>query len=157
MPIAETSTISTIKLWWYWIIILLFDLLSIPWTQLYILWILMVMDLITWVAKQYVINPQDITSHRMWLWTIKKLITLICFFAIALLLLAIEISPVDKQIWLKFILSLFIANETYSIIGNTYAVRTWKTITEYDAISKIIKMIWDTIIKFIENKTTIKK
>lgn len=152
MPLAETSTISTFKLWWYWVIITIFQVLSIPWTQLYILWILMVMDLISWVAKQYTIDPQWITSHRMWLWMIKKLITLMSIFAIALTLLALEISPIDKQTWLKIILSVFIWNELYSILGNTYTVRTWKKVTEYDAISKVLQMIWNLIVKTIDSK-----
>lgn len=149
----ETTGAGTLKLFWYWFVIVAFEYLAIPWTQLLILWVLMLLDFISWISKQYVLDKKEITSYRMATWSLKKLITMICVLAIALLLASFELPVLDRQTFLAILLSLFIVNETYSIIGNTYAVRTWKTIREYDAISLILKKIGDNILKFLEDKT----
>jgi len=45
----------------------IFEYLQIPQEQLSILAILMVVDFVTGVAKQYRINPQGIESHKAWI------------------------------------------------------------------------------------------
>ena len=152
MPVAETSTITTIKYSWYWLAIIFFEFLSISWIQFYILSILMLIDLVTWIAKQYVLDSKLITSHRMWIGSIKQMITLLIIIALALSFIWLWLAVEYKERVLSALISLFIMNELYSIVWNWYTVRTWKAYTEYDAISLIFKKIWEVIVNIINSK-----
>jgi len=142
-------TITTMKLCWYTLAITFFEFLHITDMQFYILWVLMVLDFILWIWKQYVVNKQEITSHKAWLWVIKKVSTLIVFLSIALMFRWIWI---DWDFYLNAIISIFIMSETYSVIQNVYTIRTWKLITEYDAISKVLMFVSWMIWKAMDNK-----
>jgi len=143
------STITVMKICWYTMAITFFEFLHITDVQFYILWTLMIVDFILWIWKQYVINKKEITSHRAWLWVIKKVSTLIVFLSIALMFRWIWI---DWDFYLNAIVSIFIMSETYSVIQNVYTIRTWKIVTEYDAISKLLIVVSSSIWKAMDNK-----
>jgi len=154
-PILETTaTVSTVKICWYATAIAVFEYLNIKDTQICILAILMIIDFIAWIWKQYRINPKEITSHKAWLWVFKKISTLIVVLSFALMFKWIDM---DWTFYINWVLSLFIMAEAYSIIQNIYAIRTWEVHTEYDVVSKIIKsisdFIWDMINKLFNNIT----
>jgi len=150
MSLSWTAwTITAMKLSWYTLAITLFEFLHITDVQFFILWTLMILDFILWIWKQYVINKQEITSHKAWLWVIKKVSTLIVFLSIALMFRWIW---VEWDFYLNSIISIFIMSETYSVIQNVYTIRTWKLITEYDAISKVLKLVSWFIWKAMDNK-----
>jgi len=146
-PIAETSIITTMKYIWYLIFIWIFEALNIPTKQLWFLWVLMVIDFLSWLMKQYSIDPKEITSHKAWLWAIKKIWT---FLVVLSLWIFFKSYWIDWKEYLKWVLSIFIWAETYSIIQNIYVMRTWRIIKEYDAISIVLKKIWEMIVKIIE-------
>ena len=113
----------------------IFEYLQIPQEQLSILAILMVVDFITGIAKQYRINPQGIESHKAWIGIVKKVCTIILIFSVALVIRGIGFEPGS---YILIILSLLIVAEGYSITQNIYSVHTGKRLSEYDAISAVI-------------------
>ena len=145
---------STTKVVWYIMAVWIFEYLSIEETQILILSMLMMIDTITWIAKQYKFNKQEITSHRLWAWIIKKVLTIMFLFSFALMFKGLWM---DWTSYIKFVLSLLIMGEFYSITQNIYSYSTWQKIEEYDVISKIIKTIWDIFLNAIEEKLWKKK
>ena len=152
-PIAETGAIAYTKYFWYAMIVGLFEYLNIKDTQIYILSILMILDTISWVLKQHKLDPKHITSYNMWQGLVKKLLTFMFFLSIALMLKWLEI---DWWTYIKWILGILIVAETYSIAQNIYIYRTWEKVQEYDAVSIIIKFIWEQLLSLI-NKYIWKK
>lgn len=151
MAVVETSWV---KIAWYVIAIWLFEYLSIEATQMLILAILMFIDTITWIAKIYKLNKQEITSHNLWAWVIKKILTMMFLFSFALMFKWLWI---DWTVYIKFVLSILIMWEFYSITQNIYSYSTWKRVEEYDVIAFIIKSIWEQFLKIIEEKVWKKK
>lgn len=143
----SSSVLWGIKVFWYLWSIALFEYLNIPWVQFSILSCLMIIDFATWVWKQYVLDPKKITSHRAWLGLIKKVSTLMIFLALGLMFKWLNISAIE---YIKWIISIFIMAETYSIIQNIYAIRTGKLLPEYDVISTVLKLMWTYIQNLIE-------
>lgn len=149
-PVIETtSTIWIAKLCWYIWITILFQYLNIIDIQVCILAILMLVDFVFWIWKQFVIDKKEITSHKAWLWAFKKISTLLLFLSVALMFKGIW---VNASLYLSWIISIFIMAETYSIIQNIYTIRTGKILPEYDVISEVIKKIWEYIISLIDKK-----
>lgn len=140
---------TELKITWYIAIVFIFEYLDIKWAQVSILSILMIIDFISWIAKQFRLNQNEITSYNAWKWIIKKVLTMMFLFSFALMFKGIE---VDWASYIKAVLSLLIMSEFYSICQNVYSFRTWKKVNEYDAVSLIIKYIWQSLIKIIESK-----
>lgn len=140
---------TELKIPWYIAIVFVFEYLDIKEAQVSILSILMIIDTITWVAKQYKLNKNEITSHNAWKWITKKMLTMMFLFSFALMFKWIDI---DWTAYIKSVLSLLIVSEFYSICQNVYSFRTGKKVNEYDAVSLIIKFIWESLVKVIEWK-----
>lgn len=141
-----TSTIiEWLKTFWYFVAVFTFDYLEIPQSQLSILGALMVVDVITGIAKVYRVNPSHITSHDLGMWVLKKFLTVLIVYTIALVAKGVGI-PASH--FLEWGLSILIMAEWYSAIQNIYAFRTWKVLPEYDVISIILK--WMS--KYLEDK-----
>lgn len=132
------SVISTIKTTWYVSAILVFESLDIPQSQATILAILMVLDFCVWIGKRLRIDPKRITSHRAWVWVMKKVSTFIVLWAVALMFKWIW---VEAQEYINWFLAILIMAETYSVIQNVYAIRTGHILPEYDVISLLLKQI----------------
>lgn len=149
--IAETTT--TYKLVGYVAAIGVFEYLSIEETQVAILSALMVMDVLSWIAKQYRLDKKEITSHKLWQGLIKKILTIMFLFSFALMFKWLEL---DGWTYIKWALSLLIMSEFYSITQNIYSYSTGIKIKEFDAVSAVIKFIWEQLLAVIE-KTIWKK
>lgn len=143
------SVTSVIKTTWYLWSTLLFSYLNIEWTQVLILTVLMIIDFIFWVIRQYTVNKKEITSHKAWLWVFKKWSTLMLILSIALVFKWIDLDWSDYIQWMLWI---FIMAEGYSICRSVYTIRTGETLPEYDVISLIIRKMWDFIISLINKK-----
>lgn len=139
---VTTLLMVWIKTFWYAVAVFTFDYLHIPQEQLTILGILMVIDTITGVAKAYKKNPQTITSHALGAGVLKKFVTVLLVYVLALIGKGINIPP---EHFIEWGLSLLIMSEGYSSLQNIYAVRTGKILPEYDVISIIIKKLWVSI------------
>ena len=140
---------TELKIPWYIVIAFVFEYLDIKSAQVTILSILMIIDTISWIAKQYRIDKNEITSHNWWRWVQKKMLTIMFLFSFALMFKWIE---VDWTTYIKTVLSLLIVSEFYSICQNVYSFRTWEKVNEIDAVSLVIRYIWQSLIKVIEWK-----
>lgn len=140
--------IATIKTWWYASAVLVFEYLDIPSEQFLILAVLMVIDFMAWISKQYVLDPKEITSHRASIWALKKAWILIIVLALSLTLNWVWFW--EKNDYIVAFLGVLIMSEMYSIIQNVYTMRTWQKVSEYDALSIIIKKLWDIFVAMIE-------
>lgn len=106
-----------------------------------ILTVLLVLDFFTWVIKARFIN-EKITSKRMRLGSIKKLILLIVPIVVALMFKATGVNW-DKVL-LGFIGILCVA-EWYSIFANVVMIRTGQRYNEFDAVTFVLKKVADYI------------
>ena len=145
-----TKEIATIKLSWYFWSFAMFEYLNISSEQLTILWILMVIDFILWIWKQWRINPREITSHKAWLWAMKKMTTMLVILAIWFAFRWIWFK--DIMSYMQWMLSIIIMAEVYSIVQNAYTIRTGKIVKEYDVISLFLKSFWDLIQNMINKR-----
>ena len=146
-----TSTlVEWIKTLGYFVAVFTFDYLWIPEQQFAILWILMVIDTITGISKAYSVDPQSITSHALGKGVLKKFITVILVYTLAVLGMGVWIPPEHFMEWW---LSLLIMSEGYSALQNIYAVRTGVVLPEYDVISIILKKLSDYLKEKLDNAT----
>jgi len=132
----------------YFVSVFTFDYLNIPQEQLSILWGLMVLDTITGIAKAYKTNPKTITSHALWAGVLKKFVTVLVVYILAMIGKGIGIPP---EHFVEWGLSILIMAEWYSALQNIYAVRTGVVLPEYDVISIILKKLGETIKNKIDN------
>lgn len=137
-----------VKTLWYFISVFTFDYLSIPQEQLSILAGLMVLDTITGIAKVYKTDPRSITSHALGAGVLKKFVTVIIVYVLAMIGKGIGIPP---EHFVEWGLSILIMSEGYSTLQNIYAVRTGKILPEYDVISIILKKLGEFIKEKIDN------
>lgn len=135
--------LANIKLFGYTISVCLFNYLNIPNEQVSILWILMFIDFLSGILKQYTLDPLKIESSRAKLGLLKKIGLLLALLSIALAFRSVDI--IEKH-YIKSIFAIVIMAETYSIIQNIYTARTGKIVKEFDAISLVLEYIW----KFFE-------
>lgn len=110
----------------------------------------MVIDVVTWVAKAYWIDPRSITSHALAIGVLKKFLTVILVYVLALVGKGVNIPPAHFMEWG---LSILIMAEWYSAIQNIYAVRTGKVLPEYDVISIILRKLSDYLKEKLDNAT----
>lgn len=152
MAIIESTTASAwigwLKTAWYIVSVWMFEYLAIPTEQLSILALLMFIDFITGVGKQFRIDPKEITSHLAWLWVMKKIATLVSVLSVALVFKGLSIN---EQRYVVGILSIFITAEGYSTLQNVYAIRTGKILPEFDVISIVLRNIGDFFKQKIED------
>ncbi len=134
----------------YFVSVFTFDYLNIPQEQLSILGGLMVLDTITGIAKVYKVDPRSITSHALGAGVLKKFVTVLIVYVLAMIGKGIGIPP---EHFVEWGLSILIMAEWYSAIQNIYAVRTWKVLPEYDVISIILKKLSDYLKEKLDNAT----
>ena len=115
-----------------------------------VLWILMFVDMITGISKQYRLNPQEVTSHRWWLGLIKKIYTLIGILSVWM---AIRGTWFDPTTFLALVIPWFIAAELYSVIQNIYIFSTGEKVTEFNATKFIFQALLRIIRWRIESET----
>ncbi len=142
------------KIFWYAAIIYAFDFLDIQSAQVTILSVMMIIDTISWIAKQHKLDRSKLSSHWAWQGVMKKILTMMFLFSFALMFKWIEI---DGSTYLKWVLSILIVSEFYSIVQNIYSFRTWNKVTEYDVVSVLLRYIGDALINIIEDKIWKKK
>jgi len=140
LALESSGSIAYIKMVGYASSVAYFSYLNIPTEQVGILAVLMVIDFITWIGKQYRVDKTQIKSHLAWLGVIKKVATLITVLSVALVMKWLDIN--DGK-YVSSILWIFIMAEGYSTIQNVYAIRTGKILPEFDVISLLIKEVWD--------------
>ena len=148
LEIKYTAYILWVFLFWY---------LHIEAAQLSILWILMLIDTITWVTKRYKLNEEwdKVSSAWLTIWALRKLLTLLAIFTISLTLKGLG---VEAYYTLMFsIIAIFIVAQAISIMQNIYSSLTWKKVDEQDAISIVIRVIGSFLLNELEKRLWNKK
>ncbi len=113
------------------------DYLSLDHEKLTILAVLMGFDMLTGTIKAYVLG-RDVTSRRWMAGFLSKCTILIIPLALALMAKGVG---AELNWFVGFAMSLMVVSETYSIIGNIYALKTKQEVTELDAISAIVNTL----------------
>ncbi|MDR1461442.1 MAG: phage holin family protein [Campylobacteraceae bacterium] len=126
----------------------IFAFLGLNEIQFIILASLMGIDMLTGIAKAYRLNKRNITSHRMGLGCISKLLYLLVPLIIALAMKGLDVKFGE---WLiAFTINALILTETYSNIANIYTFRTGKSVHEIDATSYILKAIKNQLDRLLD-------
>lgn len=142
-----SSFVAYLKTVWYLLGAFLFVYLDIPQEQLSILVALMVIDFITWVSKWLRINPKKITSHEATMGVLKKITVLIAIFAVALAGKSVGFQMEGFLVWTIAIITVA---ELYSILQNCYAVMTGTILSEFDALSLVIRSLGEMVRNMLE-------
>jgi len=109
--------------------------------------VLLIVDIITGWFKVLSLGNKP-KSWRLANGIISKLVLLFIPIVVALGAKAIH---VDLS-WLFYVvLDALILSEVYSIIGNIYTINTKKVAEEYDVLSKILKLIRNTLNKLLKD------
>lgn len=113
----------------------------------YLLTLLIVIDIITWMLKG--VLHKDLKSKSLFIWIISKLV----FLTIPLVFgITLKINWFTAEAFLSMIFFLMSFWELYSIIWNFYEIKTWKKQKEFDAIDYVYKNILSIIKKELEKK-----
>jgi len=121
--------------------------LNLSWESLTLLALLLTIDLVTGIAKVYVIDRTELKSYRAIAGVIAK---------VSILLIPIVLSIVAKQANydMKFftdtIITMLMLAETFSIIGNIRSIHQRKRVEEIDAISFVLNRISDIIVQLLK-------
>lgn len=120
--------------------------------------ILIFIDIFTGITASYLDDKKKIKSQAMIRWIATKM---------GLFMLPFIIALVVKWLWgdgvellspmVAVTLSVLIASEAYSIIGNIYNIKTWKKVPEFDAIEAVMTTTLKTLRIVTENATKIEQ
>ena len=143
-----TSTISIIKFISYPIVVTAFYL-NLPSEPLNILAILLLLDVITAIIREWIIDKKSISSRIAIIGIVSKMLTFMLPFIVALVFKGIGF---DVRLLAGTIVSILVVYEGWSVISNIGQIRAGdRTINEYDAISYLIKKIQDIFKGMLEN------
>lgn len=151
MHMPETTwTIIAAKAWLFAWMVTVFAYTGVNSEAFTVLWILMFVDMITGISKQYRLDAQLVTSHRWWLGLIKKVYTLIGILSVGM---AIRGTWFDPTTFIALVIPWFIAAELYSVIQNIYIFSTGEKVTEFNATKFIFQALLKIIRGRIESET----
>ncbi len=130
----------------YALLVPLFTYIGVSKELVAILCVLIVLDIITAILREYVVGER-IRSRMFWIGVTAKLLLILIPFVVILVGKGVGI---DLGSLGKVTLSIFIVAEGYSIIGNIIQIRAKdKSIDEQDAITAVIKGIESTLKKIL--------
>lgn len=151
MHMPETTwTILAAKAWLFAWMVTVFAYTWVNSEAFTVLWILMFIDMVTGISKQYRMDPQLFTSHRWWLWLVKKIYTLIGILSVWL---SIRWTGFDPTTFIAIVIPWFIAAELYSVIQNIYIFSTGEKVTEFNATKFVFQALLRIIRGRIESET----
>jgi len=151
MHMPETTwTILAAKAWLFAWVVTVFAYTGVNSEAFTVLGILMLVDMVTGISKQYRLNAQEVTSHKWWLGLVKKVYTLIGILSVGM---AIRWSWFDPTTFLALVIPWFIAAELYSVIQNIYIFSTGEKVTEFNATKFIFQALLKLIRGRIESET----
>lgn len=146
MHMPETTwTIVAIKTGLFTSIMAIFAYTWVNSEAFTVLGILMLVDMITGISKQYRIDRQKVTSHRLWFWLIKKIYTLAGILSVWLAIHWVWFSP---NVFISIVIPGFVAAELYSVIQNIYIFSTGERVTEFNAT----KYVFQALLKLIRGR-----
>jgi phage-related holin len=142
----ETTTITTLKIIWNFLIAslgILLTYLGLDAEAIAVLTVLLVVDYATGLAKAKRIH-EAITSNKMKYGIASKLMLLVIPLSIALGAKGVD---VEMSMLVIVCVNILIFSEMYSIVGNVACITSGKNLPEIDAASMIAKQIRNFLIK----------
>lgn len=113
-----------------------------------ILAIFLIIDFFLWIGKSYILSwGNSIKSKKMKSWLLAKML---------ILLIPMLFGVTGRAIWmdLSWLVNLawwwLIVAELYSIIRNIYAIINWEEITEFDAITFVLRKLLNIVKNILE-------
>lgn len=138
-------TWTIVSIWWT----SFFAYLWITQEAFYWLVILIFIDYLTWLGK----NKNDIRSDKMRNWLFSKLLILFIPLSVAIVW---KINWIDMSWFLAWSFFILSVAELYSIVWNIYQAITWEVVSEYDALTMVIRFILQRIKNILEKITNTK-
>ncbi len=133
----------------YLVVVPLFAYTNISREAVTILSILFAVDFLTAIIRENVTNPQGITSSEMKAGFTSKMVTLMIPFLISIVGKA---AGYDLSMLANTTIGVFCLAEFYSVNGNIIQIREKdKTVTEYDAITILLKKLQQLIRGLVES------
>ena len=123
-----------------------FSYLWIEQQAFYCLLTLIIIDTFLWYITAHLCK--DFQSTKAYIWLMKKVVIIFIPISIALYWLIIDKDVSTITAW---IFALLWIAQIYSIIWHIYHIKTWQRISEYDAMTIVIKYIWDKVQNVLEN------
>jgi phage-related holin len=112
---------------------------------------LLILDVVTGVAASAKIDGwRSITSHRLGFGVLAKLLFILVPVSIAL---AGKVVGQDLQVIVSSSLSVLALSEAYSVIANLYAIHYGKRVPEFDALSIVLKNIFNLLENFSRSRS----
>ena len=140
---------TTIKLFSYPVIAWVFQYTGISKEQALILGILLSVDVLTAVIRQFVIDPRTFSSRKGIIGVLSKLLTLLIPFVIAIVGKG---AGLEMNGLVKTAMTILIVYEGWSILGNIGQIRNKDlSSNEYDAISFLISKTQDFFKNILSN------
>ncbi len=110
--------------------------------------VLLVIDLVTGWFKTIALGNKP-ESWRLANGIISKIVLIIVPLVLALALKALHI---DGEAIFYVAIDALILSEVYSILGNAYTIRTGKYAKEYDVLSKLLRLIRNTLNRLLRDE-----
>jgi phage-related holin len=112
---------------------------------------LLVFDVITGVAASAKIDGwRSVTSHRLGFGVLAKLLFILVPVSIAL---AGVVIGQNLQVIVSSSLSVLALSEAYSVIANLYAIHYGKRVPEFDALSIVLRNIFNMLESLSKSKS----
>lgn len=138
---------QNIAIWLYPITIYIFTYTWVNHEVFSILGILMMLDIISGVAKTVIVGKKP-TSRRFVIGIVSKILVLI--IPMILWITAKGVLWIELKGFVNIVLSMLILAESYSVLQNIISVRQRKEIEEYDAMTAVLNFILKEVKRFIE-------
>lgn len=110
--------------------------------------ILMFIDFCMGVGKSVKLG-KDITSYKARVGGISKVGTLIIIIALGIALRYSGVEVMEPETYIKWVLTMFILAELYSIISNFHAIKTGKELPEVEVIGILGNKIRDILTRLL--------
>ena len=110
---------------------------------------LLVLDIITGWFKAIAIGDKP-KSWRLANGIISKVLFILIPLVMALVAKALH--DIDIKVLFYVVVDALILSEAYSILGNIYTIQTGNRVEEFDVLSKILKLIRNTLNKLLQDK-----
>lgn len=143
----------------YWLYLCVTGFLTYYWLSgewLILLSVLMVVDVVLWITKSWVLNRQDperFSSDKLKVGVSAKIAILVLILLLAVILWYLSRAEVVTFVIIDVALGLFVCAEFVSVIQNVIMIRQQKYIPERDAITAVLWWMLDLFKKFIEKRT----
>lgn len=151
---TQTWGAITWAIWW-WAIGIALEYFGIWDEALIIMSILLAVDFVMWIADAYLLDPQTVTSSKMWRGLAKKITRRLLPFIVVIVIKWAGIESVEYLT--NIVMWIIILSEWYSIISHIYSINTWDKLSEIDTFKILLSFIANLFKSEVEKKEIVSK